>query len=133
MHKPQKTILLILSIVVALIIVMYLLCIASWHGVFDSKSIKEIATYDSPGGEYLLIFEQKGDPAWPYGPAEVRLTLKDNNGKMINRVSTKIQDDGCSADEHSVKSVSWNEDAVVIVLCGSEMKDKEVVIPYKKS
>ena len=133
MNKPQKTILLILSIVVALIIVMYLLCIASWHGVFDSKAIKEIATYDSPGGEYLLIFEQKGDPAWPYGPADVRLTLKDHNGKMINRVSTQIFDDGCSAGEHSIVSVSWNEDAVVVVLCGSEMKDKEVVIPYNPS
>ena len=130
MNRIEKTILVTLSIAVALIIVMYLLCIAAWHGVFDQKEIKEIATYDSPDGEYSLIFEQIGGPAWPYGPADVRLTLKDHNGKMIDRVSTKIQDDGWSADEHSVKSVSWNEDAVVIVLCGSEMKDKEVVIPY---
>ena len=132
MNRIGKTILVTLSILVALIIVMYLLCMAAWHGVFDRKAIKEIATYDSPDGEYSLIFEQIGDPAWPYGPADVRLTLKDHNGKMIDRVSAKIQDDGCSADEHSVESVSWKEDAVVIVLCGSEMKDKEVVIPYNK-
>ena len=133
MNKNRKVLLLILSIVAVLIILMYLLCVASWHGVFDQNEIKEIATYNSPDGEYSLIFEQIGDPAWPYGSADVRLTLKDHNGKMIDRVSTKIQDDGWSADEHSVKSVSWNEDSVVVVLCGSEMKDKEVVISYNKS
>lgn len=133
MNKIEKTILLILSIVVALIIVMYLLCVASWHGVFDRKEIKEISTYNSPDGAYSLIFEQIGSPAWPYGPANVRLTLKDHHGKMIDRVSTQIHDDGASASEYSVVSVSWNDEAVVVILRGSEMKDKEVVIPYKKN
>ena len=130
MNRIGKTILVTLSIAVALIIVIYLLCIAAWHGVFDRKEIKEIATYDSPNREYSLIFEQIGGPAWPYGPADVRLTIKDHNGKMINRVSTQIHDDGGSANKQSVVSVSWDDNAVVVVLCGSEMKDKEVVIPY---
>lgn len=133
MSKTGKVILSILLFVVALIIVMYLLCAASWHGVFDQKEIKEIATYNSPDGEYSLVFEQIGDPAWPYGSTDVRLTLKYHNGKMIDRVSTQIQNDGCNAGEHSVASVSWNDDTVVVVLCGSEMQNKEVVIPYKKS
>jgi len=133
MNKNGKVLLLILSIVAVLIILMYLLCVASWHGVFDQNEIKEIATYNSPDGEYSLIFEQIGDPAWPYGSADVRLTLKDHNCKMIGCISTHIQNDGWDASEHSVVSVSWNDDAVVVVLCGSEMQDKEVVIPYKKS
>ena len=133
MNKNGKVLLLILSIVAVLIILMYLLCVASWHGVFDQNEIKEIATYNSPDGEYSLIFEQIGDPAWPYGSTDVRLTLKDHNCKMIGCISTHIQNDGWDASEHSVVSVSWNDDAVVVVLCGSEMQDKEVVIPYKKS
>ena len=133
MNKNGKVLLLILSIVAVLIILMYLLCVASWHGVFDQNEIKEIATYNSPDGEYSLIFEQIGDPAWPYGSTDVRLTLKDHNCKMIGRISTHIQNDGWDASERSVVSVSWNDYAVVVVLCGSEMQDKEVVIPYKKS
>ena len=133
MSKKGKILLWIVSIVVALIISMYLLCIASWHGVFDSKEIKEIATYNSSDGEYSLVFEQIGDPQWPFGPAEVRFTLKNSNGKIIKRVFTQIHDDGSSAREYHIKSISWNDDAVVVTLQGSEMQDKEVSIEYGKS
>jgi hypothetical protein len=133
MSKTGKILLWIISIVVLLIILGYLLCAASWHGVFDSKEIKEIATYNSPDGKYFLVFEQIGDPAWPYGSTDVRLTLKDHNGKMIERVSTQIQDDGLNAGEHSVMSISWNDNAVVIILQGSEMQDKEVSISYNQN
>ena len=133
MSKTGKIILLILSIVVALIIGGYLLVVAFWNGTFNFMFPKEIATYNSPDGEYSLVFEQMGDPVWPFGPTDVRLTLKEYNGKIIERVSTQIQDDGANASEHNVVSVSWNNDAVVVILRGSEMQDKEVAIPYNKS
>ena len=94
---------------------------------------KEIATYQSPDGEYSLVFEQMGDPAWPFGPTNVRLTLKDNNGKIIERVSTQLNDDGTNASKNNIASISWNDDEVVVVLRASEMKDKEVAIEYKGS
>ena len=94
---------------------------------------EEIATYNSPDGEYSLVFEQMGDPAWPFGPTDVRLTLKEHNGKIIERVSTQIQNDGVNASEHNIASISWNDDAVIVVLRASEMKDKEVSIAYNKS
>lgn len=90
----------------------------------------EIATYHSPDGEYSLSFEQMGDPDWPFGATDVRLTLKDHNGKIIERVSTQLHDDGANANEHNIASVSWNIDAVVVVLRASEMEDKEVSIAY---
>ena len=91
---------------------------------------KEIATYPSPDGEYSLVFEQMGDPAWPFGPTDVRLTLKNNNGKIIERVSTQLNDDGTNASENNIASISWNSDEVVVVLRASEMKDNEVSIAY---
>ena len=91
---------------------------------------KEIATYPSPDGEYSLVFEQMGDPAWPFGPTDVRLTLKNNNGKIIERVSTQLNDDGTNASENNIASISWKSDEVVVVLRASEMKDKEVSIAY---
>ena len=133
MNKAGKIILIILSIVVALIVGGYLLVVAFWNGTFNFMLPKEIATYHSPDAEYSLVFEQMGDPAWPFGPTDVRLTLKNRDGKIIERVSTQLSDDGANASEHNIASISWNDDAVIVVLRASEMKDKEISIAYNKS
>ena len=130
MNKAGKIILIILSIVVALIVGGYLLVVAFWNGSFNFMLPKEIATYHSPDAECSLVFEQMGDPAWPFGPTDVRLTLKNHNGKIIERVSTQLNDDGTNASENNIASISWNDDEVVVVLRASEMKDKEVSIAY---
>ena len=130
MGKTGKTILIVLLIVLALIVGTFLLVGALWSGVLNFMLPKEIATYHSPDGEYSLVFEQMGDPAWPFGPTDVRLTLKNNNGKIIERVSTQLNDDGTNASENNIASISWNSDEVVVVLRASEMKDKEVSIAY---
>ena len=133
MSKAVKVVLIIISIAVALIIGAWLFIGAIWGGVFNFLLPNEIATYHPPGGEYSLVFEQMGDPAWPFGPTDVRLTLKNNNGKIIERVSTQLNNDGANASENNIASISWNDDEVVVVLRASEMKDKEVVIEYKGS
>ena len=133
MGKTGKTILIVLLIILTLIVGTFLLVGALWSGTFNFLLPKEIATYQSPDGEYSLVFEQMGDPAWPFGPTDVRLTLKDNNGKIIERVSIQINDDGTNASKNNIASISWNDDEVVVVLRASEMKDMEVVIEYKGS
>ena len=133
MSKTGKIILIILTVIVALIIGGYLLIVAFWNGTFNFMLPKEIATYNSPDGEYSLVFEQMGDPAWPFGPTDVRLTLKNQDGKIIERVSTQLFDDGANAGEHNIASISWDDDGVVVVLRASEMKDKEISIAYNKS
>ena len=133
MGKTGKIILIILLAVVTLTIGMFLFIGALWSGVLNFLLPKEIATYHSPDGEYSLVFEQMGDPAWPFGPTDVRLTLKNNNGKIIECVSTQLNDDGTNASENNIASISWNSDEVVVVLRASEMKDKEVSIAYNKS
>ncbi len=132
MSKTGKIVSLALLIAVALIIGAYLFIGALWSGMFDFMNVKEIATYNSPDGEYSLVFEQVGDPAWPFGPTDVRLSLKDGIGKRIEQIDTQINDDGANAGEHNVASVTWNDDEVVVVLRASEMKDKEVSIAYNK-
>ena len=54
-------------------------------------------------------------------------------GKVINRVSTQIHDDGLCASERNISSISRNNDAVVVILQGSKMQDKKVSLPYKKN
>ena len=132
MSKAGKIILIIFLIVVALIIGAWLFIGALWNGAFNFMLPEEIATYHSPDGEYSLVFEQMGSPAWPFGPTDVRLTLKNHNGKIIERVSTQVFNDGVNADEGNISSISWNDDAVIVVLNACEMEDKEVSIAYKK-
>ena len=131
--KAGKVILIIFAIAVAFIFGALLFVGALWNGTFNFMFPNEIATYHSPDGEYSLVFEQMGDPAWPFGPTDVRLTLKNNNGKIIERVSTQLNDDGTNASENNIASISWNSEEVVVVLVASEMKDKEAVIEYRGS
>ena len=130
--RGSKIILLILLSVIALLIVACILFVGFWGGAFNFLFPKEIATYNSPDGEYSLVFEQMGDPVWPFGPTDVRFTLKNSDSKIIKRVSAQIHDDGLSAGEGHISSISWNDDAVVLILQGSEMQDKEVSIAYNK-
>ena len=133
MGKAGKIILLILSITVTLMIGVYFFIGALWSGAFNFMFPNEIVTYQSIDGEYELVFEQMGDPAWPFGPTDVRLTLKNQDGKVIKRVSAQVFNDGGNASENNIASISWKDDAVVVVLSACEMEDKEVSIAYKKS
>ena len=123
----------VLLIVLALIVGTFLLVGALWSGVLNFMLPNEIAAYHSPDGEYSLVFEQMGDPAWPFGPTDVRLTLKNCDGKIIERISTQVFNDGGNASTWNIASISWNVDAVAVVLRSSETEDKEVSIAYKKS
>ena len=132
MSKIGKIVLIILLLALGLMVAAWLFVGALWSGAFNFMFPHEVATYHSPDTEYSLVFEQMGDPAWPFGPADVRLTLKNSDGKVIKRVSTQVFNDGGSASEWNMKSVSWKDDAVVVILQGAEMEDKEVSISYNK-
>ena len=132
MSKIGKVVLIILLVALGLLVAAWLFVGALWSGVFNFMFPQEVATYHSPDTEYSLVFEQMGDPAWPFGPADVRLTLKNSDGKVIKRVSTQVFNDGGSASEWNMKSISWMDDAVVVILQGAEMEDKEVSISYNK-
>ena len=133
MKKLGKIALITVIIAVVFLIGAWLFVGALWSGAFNFLFPTEVATYQSPDGEYSLVFEQMGDPAWPFGPADVRLTLKNQNGKVIERVSTQVFNDGGSAYEGNIAAISWNEDGVTIVLTACEMEDKEISIAYKRN
>ena len=130
MRKAGKIILTLLLIILVLLIGAYLFIGALWTGVFNFMDPQEIATYDSPDGNYKLVIEQLGAPDWPFGPVDVRLTLKNQDGKRINRVTTTVYNDGVSIDEDNIDSISWNEDEVTVVF-GGELWST-VSVPYHK-
>ena len=100
-----------------------------WNGAFNKLDVKNIASYEKNG--YILFFQQLGDPQWPFGSTDVRLLLKNQQGKVISKYDTSIQDDGANAGEHNIASVEWFEDRVIVILCASEMKDREIIISFE--
>ncbi len=133
MPKPVKIVLITLAIALVFIYGAYILIRAIGASAFNSMDPREIITYQSPDGEYSLVFEQIGDPVWSFGPVEVRLTLQTHNGRIIKQVSTQVHNDGSDADEYNVPSVSWKEDAVLVILKDHEgSRKQEISIAYGK-
>ena len=133
MPKPVKIVLITIFVGNILIHGILFLLGAIWAGAFDFLDIRDIATYQSPDGEYSLVIEQVGAPQWPYGPTEVRLTLRNQKGRKIGRVSANVSNDGTDATERNIVSISWNEDSVTVVLRNQEGgREQEVSIPYGK-
>ena len=76
---------------------------ALWRsGAF--RIVNLIASFDSPDGKYVLVFKQLGEPEWPFGQTDVRLELKDQNGKKLNSIDTFVANDGGNAYETNIKS-----------------------------
>ena len=95
-----------------------------WNGGFNASSPREIATYTSPDGEYTLIFEQLGDAVWPFGPADIRLTLKTGKGVYIDHINAKVYNDGGNAYPRNILSIQWGEDTVTVILDRGEQRDQ---------
>ena len=134
MKKGTKTALIVIGSIilfsVLLAITAYVFIGLLWSGAFNKFDVHDIGSFDDPNGKYSLVYQQLGAPEWPFGPVEVRLTLKDNNGKKLRSLDTLVFDDGAGASELNIKSIEWTDASVVIVLRASEMPDKEITF-YK--
>ena len=124
MKKWLKITLILLGILLAGAIAFVGLVRFWWNGGFNFLSPREIATFDSPDGKYTLVFEQLGSPAWPFGPADVRLTLKNSKGKYIDQISAQVYNDGTNAHPGNIKSIQWGEDTVTVILGRGEQRDQ---------
>ena len=127
--RKNKIVLIILSTLFVIVIAFIGTFVLWWNGAFDKFIVREIVSYEENG--YTLIFQQLGDPQWPFGSTEVRLILKNQQGKVISKYDTSIQDDGANAGERNIASVEWLSDKVIVVLQASEMQDREIVIPFE--
>lgn len=137
MKRINKIDAIILAAIVLIPIALPVIFHLSLNRIFEKKNVTEVTEvtdiekYKSPNDEYTLLFQQVGDPQWSFGAATVRLVLKDNNERTINKIDAQIQDDGMSAGSRNVKSIVWNKDSVLVTLCASEMSDKEIVLSFE--
>ena len=127
--RIHKTITIILTSLLILGVILIGTFALWWNGAFNKLDVKNIASYEKNG--YTLFFQQLGDPQWPFGSTDVRLLLKNPQGKVISKYDTSIQDDGANAGERNIALVEWFEDRVIVILCASEMKDREITFSFK--
>ena len=127
--RKNKIVLIILSTLFVIVIAFIGTFVLWWNGAFNKFDVRDIVSYEE--NSYTLTFQQLGEPQWSFGPTDVRLLLKDQQGKIIKKYDTSISDDGVDAGEHNIASVEWFDDKVVVVLQASEMEDREIIIPFK--
>ena len=127
--RKNKIILILLSILFVIVIALIGTFVLWWNGAFNVFDVRDIASYEEYG--YTLTFQQLGEPQWSFGSTDVRLLLKDQQGKILKKYDTSIQDDGANAGERNIASVEWFDDKVIVILQASEMEDREIIIPFK--
>ena len=91
MSKIGKIVLITVSIAVVLIIGAYLFIGAVWSGVFNFMCPKEISAYNSPDGEYSLVFEQMGEIRKQTGDRAVERAIHFyNENKRVERLANSL-------------------------------------------
>ena len=102
-RRIKRAFKIILGIIVTVIIIIALF----WMGfVYRTEyKITTITTSVSPDGTHELILQAVGEAAWPFGPANGRLILMENQ-KKISKKNFTIRDEGkCIRDDSW--AVTW--------------------------
>lgn len=90
--------------------------------------VTTVTTNGSPDGSYELVLQAVGEAAWPFGPADGRLILRDKKSEVAKRNFT-IYDDGAGIREDSWE-VAWHDDCVEVVLSGDEQSDEWILLYF---
>ncbi|WP_287388698.1 hypothetical protein [Lachnospira sp.] len=90
--------------------------------------IHDVASYTSPDGKYELLFQQVGDPDWPFGHTHARLVLQDETGTIV-KYSFDIAADGANASS-DLCQVTWKATQVEAVISGEEQNDNRYILYF---
>ena len=90
--------------------------------------IHEVAYSTSQDGRYVLLFQQVGDPDWPFGHTHARLFLKDDSG-TITKYHVDVANDGGNVHSDSWQ-VTWKENCVEVVISGEEQNDNQYILYF---
>ena len=93
--------------------------------------LTDIGIETSPDGRYSILFQEKGEPDWPFGKSHARITVYDGK-QVIKKFDEDVADDG-GRFQKSNYFVDWLSTGVVITFHGSEQHDQEVIVMYDGS
>ena len=90
--------------------------------------IHEVAYSTCQDGRYVLLFQQVGDPDWPFGHTHARIVLKDESG-TITKYHFDVANDGANVHSDSWQ-VTWKEDCVEVAISGEEQNDNQYILCF---
>ena len=90
--------------------------------------IHEVADSTSQDGKYVLLFQQVGDPDWPFGHTHARIVLNGESG-TIAKYSFDVANDGGNVHPDSWQ-VTWRDNCVEVVISGEEQNDNQYVLYF---
>ena len=113
--------------ILALINIMIVILAGSF--TYSTKyKIHEVAYSTSEDGKYVLLFQQVGDPDWPFGHTHARLVLKDDSRTIAKR-SFDVANDGANVHSGNCQ-ITWKADCVEAIISGEEQSDTRYTLYF---
>ncbi len=116
-----------LAIFFLMFVFLVIIMILSWTYVTRWR-LTEVGEESSPDGKYSLLFQEKGEPDFPFGYSHAKVTLYKGDEK-VNSFLEDIADDGGGFRKDNY-SVEWLPAGVIVTFHGSEQADKDLEIFY---
>ena len=114
---------------------MIALCMIFTFSACSSEEDKEeilITSQNSPDGNYSVYLYQVGSPQWSFGSVGAKLVLKDKNGKKIDDEKFGLANDGAGVYEGNLKSITWLENEVKILIDADEAPEEYYILNYSE-
>ena len=117
------------------ITIMIALCMIFTFSACSSEEDKEeilITSQNSPDGDYSVYLYQVGSPQWSFGSVGAKLILKNSNDKVVDEKEFSLANDGAGVYEGNLKSITWLENEVKILIDADEAPEEYYILNYSE-
>ncbi|MBO5105700.1 MAG: hypothetical protein J6C29_02265 [Clostridia bacterium] len=117
------------------ITIMIVLCMIFTFSACSSEEDKEeilITSQNSPDGNYSVYLYQVGSPQWSFGSVGAKLILKNSNDKVVDEKEFSLANDGAGVYEGNLKSITWLENEVKILIDADEAPEEYYILNYSE-
>ena len=115
---------------IAVILSLFMIC--TFSACSSEKNNEEIliTSQNSPDGNYSVCLYQVGSPQWSFGSVGAKLVLKKSNGEIVDEKAFSLANDGAGVYEGNLKSITWLENEVEILMDADEWPEEYYVLKY---
>ena len=113
-------------------VILSLFMIFTFSACSSENDIEEIliTSQNSPDGDYSVCLYQVGSPQWSFGSVGAKLVLKKSNGEIVDEKAFSLANDGAGVYEGNLKSITWLENEVEILMDADEWPEEYYVLKY---
>ena len=119
--------------VIAVVLSTFIICAFSACSSEEDKEEILITSQNSPDGNYSVYLYQVGSPQWSFGSVGAKLVLKNSNGKILDEKEFSLANDGAGVHEGNLKSITWLENEVEVLMDADEWPEEYYVLNYGNS